>query len=350
MRGHTSDGVGGVAFFNDGRRAVTGSWDKTLRIWNVQEGTLLGEPLQGHQGSVFSVAVSPDDKRIASGGEDSTVIVWDVETRQIVFKLVKYSGRANCVCFSPDGKTLASGSGDGTTVIWDTKTGADLTTLIAEDWLSSVYSVAFSPDGLKLASGILDGIILVYSTKNSKLLHKFKAHENWVCGIVWSPDGQQLISVSHDKTVKFWSSSTGRQIGQPCTGHTDWIKSLAIASDGSFIATASYDKTVRLWSTKTYQEIGQPLEYSNRVQCVAISTNGALLASGAWDGNLYLWSIGNTLRYQDGQQGYNVKVFILRHWRFDRLISIHHNSLQHQDHKEEQYTLTRNHPSSLDGP
>jgi WD40 repeat protein len=84
--------VGGFAFFNDGRRAVTGSWDKTLSIWNMQKGTLWGKPLQGHQGGVLSVAVSPNDKRIASGGQDNTVIIWDVGSKQVVFKLVKHTG------------------------------------------------------------------------------------------------------------------------------------------------------------------------------------------------------------------------------------------------------------------
>jgi len=81
MLGHTN-WVHGVAFFNDGCWVVTGSHTK---------------PLRGHQGSVFSVAVSPDDKQIASGGQDSTVIIWDVDSKQIVFKGVKYTESVNCV-------------------------------------------------------------------------------------------------------------------------------------------------------------------------------------------------------------------------------------------------------------
>jgi len=303
MRGHT-DGVNGVAFFNDGHRVVTGSQDKTLRIWDVQNGTLLGEPLQGHQGSVYSVAVSPDDRRIASGVLNQTVIIWDVASKQIVFKLAEHTQMVGCVCFSPDGKRLASGSNDGTAVIWDTKTGAVLTTLVQEGFWSWVLSVAFSPDGLRFASTTSDGIIRVCHTDNAELLLRFKAQNIEICGIVWSPDSQQLISASYDNTVKFWNSSTGRQIAQPCTGHTSHIHSLAIASDGSFIATASNDKTIRLWSTKTYQQIGQPLEHPYAALCVAISTNGALLASGTGGGNSYLWSIGDTPYWQDRQERY----------------------------------------------
>jgi len=186
--------------------------------------------------------------------------------------------------------------------------------------------VAFSPDGLKLATTTLGGIIWVYRTDSWKPFLKLKAHEDSIRGIVWSSDGQQLISTSFDRTVKFWNSSTGRLIGQFCTGHTGSVDSLAIASDGSFIATASDDKTVRLWSTKTYQQIGQPLKHSSTVRCVAISTNGALLASGTWRG-LYLWSIGNTLQWQDGQEGY--KEELERQLRISEIVSLQFHLFYH---------------------
>ncbi|KAG2053382.1 beta transducin-like protein, partial [Suillus hirtellus] len=138
----------------------------------------------------------------------------------------------------------------------------------------------------KLAAGGSQGTIQVWRTSNTELLLKINAHDNWVKGVLWSPDGQQLVSASTDKTIKFWDSSNGCRIGQPCTGHTHWIYSLAISSDGSFIATASHDMTVRLWSTKSHQQIGQALEHTSYVFCVAISPSGELLASGDWYGNL----------------------------------------------------------------
>ena len=144
----------------------------------MQKGTLLGEPLQGHQESVCSVAVSQDDKRIAGGEKSGNIMIWDVERKQIVFKLVKHTKSVNCVCFSPDGKRLASGSSDGTAIIWDTETGGVLTTLVHEGFLNWVMSAAFSPDGLKFASGTRNNIIQVFRTDNAELLLKFNAHKS----------------------------------------------------------------------------------------------------------------------------------------------------------------------------
>ncbi|KAG1821954.1 WD40-repeat-containing domain protein [Suillus subaureus] len=294
MRVHTKK-VLAVAFFKDGRRIVTASEDKTLRIWDVEKGALVGGPFEGHSDCVISVAVSPDDRRIASGGRDRAMIIWDVDSKQMLFDpLVKHTDWVESVCFSPDGKRLASGSHDRRVIIWDAETGAVLSTPWVQGWNRWLYCVAFSPDGLKLASGGY-GTVWVWRTSNAQLLLTINTHQDFIQSVVWTPDGKQLVSASHDKTIKFWNSSDGIQIGQPCTGHTSSIKSLAISFDGSFIATASDQKTVQLWSTKSHKQIGKPLKHTARVCCVAISPNGELLVSGDWEGNVQLWSIENTL-------------------------------------------------------
>ncbi|KAG2030344.1 WD40-repeat-containing domain protein [Suillus americanus] len=293
--------VWAVAFFKDGRRVVTGSHDKTLRILDVwQTGEMVGEPFKGHTDRVRSVAISPDNLRIASGGDDATVIIWDTESKQMVLNpLVKHTEKVNSVCFSPDGKRVASGSHDSTVIVWNAETGAVLATLDSQQRRTSktvhVWSVSFSPDGLKLASGSSDHTIRVWRTVNAECLLKINAGQGSVRSVVWSPDGNQLVSGSSDNTTKFWNSFNGEKIGRPCIGHTRWITCLAISSDNSFIATASDDSTVRLWCTKTHKQIGHVLEHAKKVHSVAISPNAELLVSGSDDGNLQLWSVRDIL-------------------------------------------------------
>jgi WD40 repeat protein len=182
MRVHTK-AVSAVAFFKGGRRVVTASKDKTLRIWNAVKMESVGGTFEGHSDYVDSVAVSPDDRQIASGGGDGIIIIWDVDSKQKAL-VVKHEDRVKSLCFSPDGKRLASGSLDGTVIIWHVKTGAVLSMLVKDRGHSpSVFCVAFSPDGLKLASGTRR-YIRVWSTDTADLLFDISAHDDWVQNVV----------------------------------------------------------------------------------------------------------------------------------------------------------------------
>ena len=78
LQGHTSP-VFSVAFSPDGRHIVSGSNDRTIRVWDAQTGGQVGNPLQGHTSSVRSVAFSPDGRHIVSGSDDKTIRVWDAQ-------------------------------------------------------------------------------------------------------------------------------------------------------------------------------------------------------------------------------------------------------------------------------
>ena len=86
FQGHT-DRVASVAFSPNEKRVVSGSHDKTVRIWDVETWKQVGEPLQGHTGMVRSVAFSPNGKRVVSGSYDTTIRIWDAEAAEELAKL-----------------------------------------------------------------------------------------------------------------------------------------------------------------------------------------------------------------------------------------------------------------------
>ena len=81
---HGGSHVMAIAFSKNGTHMVSGSFDKTIRIWDVVTGHQVGEALRGHEKFVNSVAFSPDGKQIVSGSYDKTIRVWDVVTGQQV--------------------------------------------------------------------------------------------------------------------------------------------------------------------------------------------------------------------------------------------------------------------------
>ena len=108
LQGHTGL-VTSVTFSPNGRYIVSGSSDHTIRVWDAQTGTQMGNPLQGHTDSVNSVALSPDGRHIVSGSWDQTIRVWDVQTGGQVGNLLQgHTNTVSSVAFSPNGKHIVS--------------------------------------------------------------------------------------------------------------------------------------------------------------------------------------------------------------------------------------------------
>ena len=173
LQGHSLS-VLSVAFSRDGTRVVSGSWDKSVRVWNAVTGDVQ-RVFKGHWG-VYSVPFSHDGTLVVSGVHDQQVRVWDVTTantkralrgrwfwKTAIGKtervLEGHSEGVSSVAFSLNG-TLVSGSWDNTVRIWNAVTGE--LERVLEGNPSPILSVAFSPSGTHVVSGSWDKSILIW--------------------------------------------------------------------------------------------------------------------------------------------------------------------------------------------
>jgi WD40 repeat protein len=100
-----------VTLSSDGRRAVSGSWDKTLRVWDLGSGQSL-QTLQGHTSGVTAVALSSDGRRAVSGSPDHTVRVWDLQDGKEVVAFT-IDGYVKACAMPQDNRTIVAGDGFG---------------------------------------------------------------------------------------------------------------------------------------------------------------------------------------------------------------------------------------------
>jgi cytochrome c len=124
MEGHDF-GVNALAFLPGDGEAISASVDETVRLWDLATGRELAE-LRGHEGPVFAVAVSPDGLWAASGGVDGTVNLWNIEERRIVASLYGHGEPVWSLAFTPDGKRLLSAGGDEVTRVWDVDSRSEI--------------------------------------------------------------------------------------------------------------------------------------------------------------------------------------------------------------------------------
>jgi WD40 repeat protein len=236
-------GVKPVAISPDGQTLVSGSWDKTIKVWGLRDGKLL-RTLSDHQGGVGSVAISSDGQTLVSGSGDKTIKVWGLRDGKLLRTLSGHQGNVESVAISPDGQTLVSGSGDKTIKVWGLRDGKLLRTLSGHQ--GDVESVAISSDGQTLVSGSFDKTIKVWRLRDGKLLRTLSGHQDWVKSVAISPDGQTLVSGSEDKTIKVWGLRDGKLL-RTLSGHQGDVISVAISPDGQTLASGSMDKTINVW-------------------------------------------------------------------------------------------------------
>ncbi len=141
-----------VAFSEDGKTALSGSLDKTVKWWNLSSGRVI-KSLESYS-KVWSVAFSEDSETVLSGNEDGSIKWWDLSSGEIIKSLEAHSKRVNSVAFSEEGKTALSGSEDTTIRLWNLETGEEIIQMVAfdkDEWvvmLPQNYYVA-SPNGEK---------------------------------------------------------------------------------------------------------------------------------------------------------------------------------------------------------
>jgi WD40 repeat protein/tetratricopeptide (TPR) repeat protein len=331
LKGHRG-GIRTVSFSTDGKRLVTTSVDKTVRVWDLENPDPAIRPLDRFGGTRNMVArFSPDGQLVAAPRSDATtdmvggnrVLLWDAATGRPVRDL-RAADNAYAdiysVAFSPtDSRLLAAGCGrnDGSFVsLWDIDTGTELARLPGATNLpgglrtGAVGALAFSPDGKYLVAGfgerniwstaISPNPVKVWEVATRRPIHLLNGHSGYCTSLAFSKDGTLLASGSRDGTAIIWSIETwkalqtlqnpdpGNRYSQSGRGQ---VEDVAFSPDGKTLALASNGGTVQLWDVSTGKLLETLKGHSSGVAAVVFSPDGRTLASGGGDQTVRLWNV-----------------------------------------------------------
>ncbi|HUD82748.1 MAG TPA: WD40 repeat domain-containing protein, partial [Candidatus Saccharimonadales bacterium] len=196
----------------DGRRIVTGKEGGTAKVWDAA--------------SLLHIAqAQPDGIRAVAARSQELLI------------LEGHTGRITSVAFSPDGRRIATGSYDGTAKVWEAPSGRELLTRIKG--LRKLWQWDW-----------------VRGPGHGRELLTLNGHNLGVSSVAYSPDGQRIVTGSHDGTAKVWDAASGREL-LTLNGHKGAVSCVAFSPDGQRIVTGSYDRTAKVWEAASKEQVAQ---------------------------------------------------------------------------------------------
>ncbi len=272
-----------LAITPDRKYVITGSFDKTIKVWELETGESF-HTLEGHEQEVTAVNISSDGSKVVTGSEDKTVKLWKLETGNMLRNFTGHDGAIFGVLMTPNNKYIISISEDKTAKIWNWYNKNLLRTL--EGHKFSINSVAVSPDGKMIATSG-EKSIKVWKWGDKEPSFSLEGHKFTVRAIAICSKGEYLVSGSYDQTIKIWSLENQSLI-KTLKAHKGGINSVAFSDDRKFVASGSGDKSLIVWNLNDGSNYG-PFLHDNYVQCVKFIPNSHLVVTGDYNGIVRVW-------------------------------------------------------------
>ena len=284
-----------LAFSPDGVLLAMATRD-AVYLWDWHSGKAPKE-LEGRVERTQVVVFSPHGRLLATGGRgDFAAGIWDVASGQMVSRL---KGKAeeyapHRLTFSADGKSLLVPAGGANGVeVFDIETGQLQKCLVAGG--GSHGDMAVSPDGRLLTSAGSAAIKLWELPEGRCRSDRFTGHEGTPYEVVFTPDGQHVVTGCWDKTIRIWEADTGRQLR--VLDPIGYVVGVAVSPGGKTVSSCNLDDTVRLWDFESGRQIfslpGHGRLGGNRDHAVRFDADGRRFLSFGRDLYLRVWNTRN---------------------------------------------------------
>jgi hypothetical protein len=259
--------IASAQFSPDGKHLITGSWDNSARVWDVDAGQVvcrlgeeLDQPQQAHRGRIHQAAFSRDGRMVVTASDDGTAKLWSTADWRLLRTLTGHHGGVLHAVFSHDSRRVLTASRDRTAQIWDVATGQSLTILSGHTW--AVSQAAFSANDQWVVTGSADNSAIVWKLERNHAtrVQHLKGHTAAVTSVAFSPEAEptRILTGSEDYSAILWDAKTGQEI-LTLKGHSQEVTSVAFSPDGKSVLTGSQDGTAILWLAADWTEPDEQL-------------------------------------------------------------------------------------------
>lgn len=313
--------IGALAFHHDGTKLVSGSADKTARVWNLADPKFPEVRKVVHPSAVAAVALNSDGTQLFSAAGDNVIRCTAIADGEEVRTIPGHGGAI--VRLQVHGATLFSGSADGTVRLWNAASGAAVRAI---NHGAAVTCFAVDAEGKTIATGGVDKNVKLWNTANGAALATLAGHAGPLVDVGFSADGARLCSVSHEG-LWLWEVAGARRLesfvlpeGEQRGGgfhadsvvaaaadgslqiisphllrlvdaHAEGVNGLAFTPDDDRIVTCGAEKTVKLWNLADGKLLATFAGATDAVQSVAITPDGKQLLGGGLDKTLRVWPL-----------------------------------------------------------
>ncbi|XP_074067588.1 WD repeat-containing protein 88 [Macrotis lagotis] len=295
LRGH-NHAVSSCHFCLEDTRILSGSYDKTVKIWDAATGVNIHDFEDSHTAPISECSLTADSKRVITSSFDKTIKAWDMERGQVLWSFNHESIILSCK-ISFDGKYVVCGLDVENAICVIDANNGKIITYVKDHHDSPITTCCFNPDNLRVASGSSDRNVKIWDiSAQATLLTIHEAHSNVIGDCCFTFSGHFLCTASWDKTLKIWDVYAGgfRSEGACVTlmeGHEGSVSSCLFTRDASLIVSGAYDKMVTVWDVAGGYRKCTLKGHQDWVMDVAISNNRKWVISASKDTTIRLWNI-----------------------------------------------------------
>ena len=284
LSGHTND-VTTVAYSSSADWIVSGSADKTIRFWEMEDAEFVEKRQIPMPYAITSVALSPSEEFLVAGTQGDMVCLWNLKMKELV-RTMAHDGPVTDVTFTANGDRIASSSRDRTARIWDLE-GKEL--LSCKGHFSTVTQVAFSPDDSMLITSSDDLTVRVWDSQRQLSTVTTRLHQDVIWDIDISSDHESVVAASQDGTISVTDLNSGIQICK--TGKIEQCEFLTVSISPIAPVFVSGDSggKLRIWDLKTGELKKEVAASEKSIWHVDFSPSGKQLVCAGEDGSLTIW-------------------------------------------------------------